>query len=105
MTNVFIGNLASNRTPDELRKLFQTYGVVDAVEIMTDPDTRYSRGFAFVEMRDDLEAKKAISHLNGVILWGKPTVCLVHQVLAERRRVRRIFHYRPRRQELGPTQQ
>ena len=39
---------------------------------MTDPETRYSRGFAFVEMTNDLEAKKAISHLNGVILWGKP---------------------------------
>jgi RNA recognition motif-containing protein len=79
MANVFIGNLATNRTPDELRKLFQTYGLVDAVEIMTDPETRYSRGFAFVEMRSDLEAKEAISHLNGVVLWGKPIqveICL-----------------------------
>jgi len=39
---------------------------------MTDPETRYSRGFAFVEMTNDLEAKKAISNLNGMILWGKP---------------------------------
>ena len=39
---------------------------------MTNPETRYSRGFAFVEMTNDLEAKKAISDLNGVILWGKP---------------------------------
>jgi RNA recognition motif-containing protein len=72
MTNVFVGNLASNRTPDELRSLFQTYGLVDAVEIVTDPETRYSRGFAFVEMRDDLDARKAISHLNGVVFWGRP---------------------------------
>jgi RNA recognition motif-containing protein len=72
MTKLFVGNLTSNRTPDELRKLFQTYGSVEAVEIMTDPETRYSRGFAFVEMINDLEAKKAISNLNGVILWGKP---------------------------------
>ena len=72
MTNVFIGNLASNRTPDELRALFQTYGPVEGVKIMTDPETRYSRGFAFVEMTNDLEAKKAISHLNGMILWGQP---------------------------------
>jgi RNA recognition motif-containing protein len=72
MTNVFVGNLASNRTPDELRSLFQTYGLVDAVEIMTDPETRYSRGFAFVEMRDDLDARNAISRLNGVVLWGRP---------------------------------
>jgi hypothetical protein len=72
MTNVFVGNLASNRTPDELRTLFQTYGPVNAVEIVTDPETRYSRGFAFVEMRDDLEARRAVTHLNGVVLWGKP---------------------------------
>jgi RNA recognition motif-containing protein len=71
MTNVFVGNLAQNRTPDELRKLFQSYGSVKGVEIMTDPETRYSRGFAFVEMRNDAEAKNAISHLNGVTLWGK----------------------------------
>jgi RNA recognition motif-containing protein len=72
MTNLFIGNLASNRTPDELRTLFQTYGPVEGVEIMTDPETLYSRGFAFVEMTNHLEAKKAIANLNGVILWGKP---------------------------------
>jgi RNA recognition motif-containing protein len=72
MTNVFVGNLASNRTIDELRTLFQTYGSVEGVEIMTDPETRYSRGFAFVEMTNDFEAKKAISDLNGMILWGKP---------------------------------
>ena len=72
MINVFVGNLASNRAPDDLRTLFQTYGPVEGVEIMTDPETGYSRGFAFVAMTNDLEAKKAISHLNGVILWGKP---------------------------------
>ena len=72
MTNVFVGNLATNRTPDELRSLFQTYGSVERVEIMTDPQTRYSRGFAVVGMTNDLEAKKAIAHLNGAVLWGKP---------------------------------
>ena len=39
---------------------------------MTDPQTRYSRGFAVVRMTDDLEAKRAIAHLNGAVLWGKP---------------------------------
>ncbi len=72
MTNVLVGNLGSNRTPDELRKLFEPYGLVDAVEIMTDPQTRYSRGFAFIEMKNALDAKKAVSHLNGMVLWGKP---------------------------------
>ena len=73
MTNLFVGNLASNRTPDELRTLFQTYGSVEGVEIMTDPQTRYSRGFAVVGMTNDLEAKKAIANLNGAVLWEKPT--------------------------------
>jgi RNA recognition motif-containing protein len=72
MTNLFVGNLASNKTPDEVRRLFQTYGSVAGVEIVTDPETRYSRGFAFVEMTIDLKAKKAIAHLNGAVLWGKP---------------------------------
>lgn len=52
--------------------MFQAYGSVEGVEIMTDPLTRYSRGFAVVRMTNDLEAKKAISDLNGVILWGRP---------------------------------
>jgi RNA recognition motif-containing protein len=51
---------------------FQTYGPVEGVEIMTDPETRYSRGFAFVEMTNHLEAKKAISDLNGMIFRKKP---------------------------------
>ena len=71
MTNLFIGNLGSNRSPDDLLRVFQTYGPVERVGIVTDPETRYSRGFAFVEMTNYLEARKAISRLNGVILWGR----------------------------------
>jgi RNA recognition motif-containing protein len=71
MTNVFTGNLASNRTPDEIRELFQTFGLVNAVKIVTVPETRYSRGFASVEKRNDLDARRAIKHLAGVVLWGR----------------------------------
>jgi RNA recognition motif-containing protein len=89
MTKLFVGNLATNRTPDELRTLFQTYGSVAGVEIMTDPETRYSRGFAFVEMTNDLEAKKAISDLNGTILWGKPIRVEDYRQLSELDLIRR----------------
>jgi hypothetical protein len=41
MTSIFIGNLASNKTPDELRKLLQSHGLVDAVESMTDPKLEF----------------------------------------------------------------
>ena len=56
---------------------------------MTDPETRYSRGFAFVEMTNDLEAKKAISDLNGVILWGKPIRVADSRQLSELDLIRR----------------
>ena len=56
---------------------------------MTDPETRYSRGFAFVEMTNDLEAKKAISNLNGMILWGKPIRVEVSRQLSELDLIRR----------------
>ena len=72
MKNIFVGNLSSNLTPDELRILFQTYGVVEQIEIMTDAITRYSRGFAFVAMPNDLEAAIAIASLNGSTVWGNP---------------------------------
>jgi len=69
--NIFVGNLSSNLTPDELRILFQSYGAVERIEIVTDVNTRYSRGFAFVEMTNDIDAIQAVSTLNGTSVWGK----------------------------------
>ena len=71
MKNIFVGNLSSNLTPDELRILFQSYGAVERIEIVTDVNTRYSRGFAFVEMTNDIDAIQAVSTLNGTSVWGK----------------------------------
>jgi RNA recognition motif-containing protein len=109
MPSVFIGNLASNRTPDELRELFQTYGPVEAVEIVTDPETRYSRGFAFVEMTNALEAKQAISQLNGVVMWGKSI--RVEEVSTQTRNMERLvtskamINGRPRESKAQPDRQ
>ena len=71
MKNIFVGNLSSNMTPDELRTLFQRYGAVEEVEIMTHVQTGYSRGFAFVGMTNDLQAEKAVADLNGTTVWGR----------------------------------
>lgn len=71
MKNIFVGNLSSNLTPDELRILFQSYRAVERIEIVTDVNTRYSRGFAFVEMTNDIDAIQAVSTLNGTSVWGK----------------------------------
>ncbi len=72
MKNIYIGNLSSNLTPDEIRILFETFGAVRRVEIMTDPGSGYSRGFALVEMTEDCAASKAVLTLNGTTVWGKP---------------------------------
>ena len=71
MKNIFVGNLDFNTSEDELRKLFETYGQVDRVSIMTDRDTGRSRGFGFVEMANAEEGEKAIAGLNGSQIGGR----------------------------------
>jgi RNA recognition motif-containing protein len=71
MKNIFVGNLNFNTGEDELRRLFEAYGQVDRVSILTDRDTGRSRGFAFVEMANAEEGDKAIAGLNGSQLGGR----------------------------------
>ena len=71
MKNIFVGNLDFNTSEDELRQLFQAYGQVDRVSIMTDRDTGRSRGFGFVEMTNAEEGEKAIAALNGNQVGGR----------------------------------
>jgi RNA recognition motif-containing protein len=69
--NIFVGNLAFSATDDHLRQLFESHGVVDKVNIITDRDTGRSKGFGFVEMPDSAAAKAAIQGLNGKELDGR----------------------------------
>jgi len=69
--NIFVGNLDFNTGEDELRRLFEAYGQVDRVSIMTDRDTGRSRGFGFVEMANAEEGEKAIAGLNGSQVGGR----------------------------------
>ena len=71
MKNIFVGNLDFNTGEEELRRLFEAYGQVDRVSIMTDRDTGRSRGFGFVEMANAEEGDKAIAALNGTQLGGR----------------------------------
>ena len=50
MKNIYVGNLSYDATEDQIRSLFEAYGAVDRVSIVTDRDTGQPRGFAFVEM-------------------------------------------------------
>jgi len=69
--NIFVGNLDFSATESSLRALFEPYGKVDRVNLVTDRDTGRSRGFAFVEMTDSAEADRAIAVLNGTDLGGR----------------------------------
>jgi cold-inducible RNA-binding protein len=71
MKNIFVGNLDFSATESSLRSVFEPYGKVDRVNLVTDRDTGRSRGFAFVEMTDSNEADQAIAALNGVNLDGR----------------------------------
>ncbi len=68
---IFVGNLAWATTEDEVSRLFESYGEVERVQIITDPVTGRSRGFGFVEMPDATEAHAAIEGLNGTSLGGR----------------------------------
>jgi len=58
-------------TESSIRSLFEPYGSVDRVNLVTDRETGRSRGFAFVEMTDAAQADKAIAALNGYNLDGR----------------------------------
>ena len=71
MKNIFVGNLDFSATESSVRALFEPYGKVERVNLVTDRDTGRSRGFAFVEMTDSAEAGRAIAALNGTDLDGR----------------------------------
>jgi RNA recognition motif-containing protein len=70
--NIFVGNLNYSSVEESVRTLFEPYGEVNSVKVITSPETGRSRGFAFVEMPDDAEAKAAIKALDGKELDRRP---------------------------------
>jgi cold-inducible RNA-binding protein len=71
MKNIFVGNLNFGATEDAVRSLFESYGAVERVSIVTDRDTGQPRGFGFVEMSANADADRAIAELNGRELDGR----------------------------------
>jgi RNA recognition motif-containing protein len=69
--NIYVGNLPYNISEDELKGIFEEYGAVSTVKIVTDKYSGKSKGFGFVEMNDDNEAKEAIDDLNGAEVKGR----------------------------------
>ena len=71
MKKIFVGSVSFSVTEDTLRSLFEKYGTVGRIDILTDPVSGFRRGYAFVQMVDDTAAVNAISDLNGMELEGR----------------------------------
>ena len=65
MQRIYVGNLSFQATEQAITDLFAEFGKVESVSIITDRVSGRSRGFGFVEMADDAEAKAAMEALNG----------------------------------------
>jgi RNA recognition motif-containing protein len=72
--NIFVGSLPFKVEESELKEVFEEFGEVTTVKIITDRETGRSKGFGFIEMPDDEAAQKAISEVNGAELYGRTIV-------------------------------
>ena len=70
-SRIYVGNLSYSTSEGELRDAFAPYGEVRDAKIVTDRETGQPRGFAFVEMSNESEAKAAIDALHGQSLGGR----------------------------------
>ncbi len=72
--NIYVGNLDFKVDENDLEGIFEDYGTVGSAKIITDKFTGRSKGFGFVTMENDDEAKKAIDELNGATLENREIV-------------------------------
>lgn len=83
--NIFVGNLSYSTTEDSVRPLFEAHGEVTSVKVIIAQDTGRSRGFGFVEMPNNEEARAAIEAVDGKELDGRPLRVNEAQPRGERR--------------------
>jgi len=69
--NIYVGNLPYSTTSSELEELFSPHGAVDSAQVIMDRATGRSRGFGFVEMSSDDQARAAIEALDGHDMGGR----------------------------------
>ena len=72
--NIYVGNMPYSTSEEELSALFGTHGNVSRIHIVMDRDTGRAKGFAFVEMPNDAEARAALEALNGSPMGGRALV-------------------------------
>lgn len=72
--NIYVGNLPYSIDRDQLREIFAQFGEVRAARIVIDRESGKSKGYGFVDMDNDAEAKDAIANLNGTEIGGRKAV-------------------------------
>lgn len=72
MVNIYVGNLSWTCSNEELQALFEAHGTVARAQVVLDRETGRSRGFGFVEMANEAEAKAAVEALNNQVFQGRP---------------------------------
>lgn len=70
-TKLFVGSLPYSTTSEDLEQIFAEIGTVTSAQVIVDRDTNRSKGFGFVEMEDDNQAKEAIEKINGKDVEGR----------------------------------
>ena len=70
-TKLYVGNLSYSVSQDDLQQMFADHGTVVAVQLITDRETKRSKGFGFIEMGSEQEAQSAIAELNGKSIDGR----------------------------------
>ncbi len=88
-TKLFVGSLSYQATDDDLKAAFDEVGQVVSAKVITDRETGRSKGFGFVEMSTEDEAKEAVKKLNGKEVAGRPIV--VNEARPQEQRERRSF--------------
>ncbi|MFP4042649.1 MAG: RNA recognition motif domain-containing protein [Bacteroidales bacterium] len=72
--NIYVGNLDYEVSEEKLEELFGGHGAVNSAKIIFDKFSGRSKGFGFIVMDDEMEAKEAIEHLNGTALNDRTIV-------------------------------
>lgn len=94
MKNIYIGNVSHQASEQQVRQLFEQYGKVNSVRLMTDKITNKPRGFGFIVMADDAEAQNAINALNDTDFMGRPLK--VNEARPQQPRTQSSYNSRPR---------
>lgn len=72
--NIYVGNMPYSMTETDLNNAFSAFGTVNSARLVMDRDTGRAKGFGFVEMNDNAEARKAIESMNGTSHGGRALV-------------------------------